>query len=170
VSRLRAYGLGTEPPGGWEAEIYQRPGVSATERRFGGAAVAVPEVEGAQEAAPSTPIVHLANFALPSTRGDYGGGAVELMGRGGIFISLLEHDPAEVGTALFAAQGVPWPLSADDFGPQQMQRPLPGQAGCQRFFTVSGRAFCLYVAIGSHLTRALLVREVNAALATVSFD
>src|SRR5688572_13518426 len=113
------------------------------------------------------PIVHLANFALPSERGDYGGGAVERMGRGGIFVSILEHPPEEGNTPMFAGRGIPWPLQPSDFDPQQMQRTIGGQAGCQRFFTHNGRAFCLYVAIGSYAARALLVPEVNAALATV---
>lgn len=160
MAKLQAYGLGATAPAGWESEIYRRdPEV-----------VSVPTLDGSaftRSVTEPTPILHLANFALPAERGDYGGGAVELMGSGGIFISLLEHDPAEAGTALFAGRPIPWPLRPDDFEPNQMQRTLPGQAGCQRFFVHAGRAFCLYVAIGSHRTRALLVREVNAALATV---
>lgn len=158
MSTLDAYGIAAVPPKGWDGEIYRRPGEP---RPF-----ATPQV--APES--PTPILHLANFPLPEVRGDYGGGAVELMGRGGIFISILEHEPAESGNALFVGKGIPWPLSADDFDPQQMQRTISGQAGCQRFFSHNGRAFCLYVAIGSYRTRALLVREVNAALATVSLD
>jgi hypothetical protein len=155
MAKLDAYGLTAVPPAGWDGEIYRHaPEVSE---------FAVPMVEPATP----TPILHLANFALPDGRGDYGGGAVELMGRGGIFISLLEHEHSEAGNALFAGKGIPWPLRADDFDPNQMQRPLPGQAGCQRFFTHAGRPFCLYVAIGSYVARALLVRDVNAVLATV---
>lgn len=162
MAELEAYGLAARTPKGWEGEIYQRepvalvPEIGLSARGLATTPTGVP-----------TPIVHLANFPLPTGRGDYGGGAVELMGRGGIFISLLEHDPAEVVTPLFARQGVPWPLSGDDFEPDQMQRPLPGQAGCQRFFALDGRAFCLYVAIGSYLLRGILVREVNTALAAV---
>jgi hypothetical protein len=158
MGQLDAYGMTADPPKGWDAEIYRRPAEPLT--------FAVPRAEPAVP----TPILHVANFALPVDRGDYGGGAVELMGRGGIFISLLEHDPAEAGLAMFAGKSIPWPLAAGDFEPNQMQRPLPGQAGCQRFFTHAGRAFCLYVAIGSYRSRALLVREVNAALAKVELD
>ncbi len=154
MSRLVAFGLSVQPPSGWEGEIYRRAPEGATI-----ASVAAPS--------PPTPIVHMANFALPTERGDYGGGAVELMGSGGIFISLLEHDPAEAAMELFASRGTPWPLVPSDFHPQQMQRPIAGQAGCQRFFSVAGRAFCLYVALGSYRARELLVREVNAALASM---
>ncbi len=156
MARLEAFGLVADPPKGWDGEIYRRDaalpdGVSAL---FGSTEVV-------------TPIMHMANFPLPAERGDYGGGAVELMGRGGVFVSLLEHPPREGDTALFAGKGIPWPLSSSDFDPQQMQRTIGGQAGCQRFFTHNGRAFCLYVAIGSYGSRAVLVREVNNALASV---
>jgi hypothetical protein len=160
VAQLQAYGIGASAPKGWESAIYRRDPEVVSVRSADGLAFT-------RASAEPTPILHLANFALPAERGDYGGGAVEQMGSGGIFISLLEHDPAEVGTALFAGKPVPWPLRGDDFEPDQMQRPLPGQAGCQRFFVHGGRAFCLYVAIGSYRSRALLVREVNDALATV---
>jgi hypothetical protein len=158
MAKLDAYGLVVAPPSGWDGEIYRRASEPS--------AFAVPMADPATP----TPILHLANFALPDGRGDYGGGAVELMGRGGIFISLLEHEPAEAGNALFAGRGIPWPLRPEDFDPNQMQRTLPGQAGCQRFFTHGNRAFCLYVAIGSYFARAVLVREVNAALATVELN
>ena len=157
MARLEAFGLAADPPKGWDGEIYRRDaalpdGVAAL---FGSTEVV-------------TPIMHIANFPLPAERGDYGGGAVELMGRGGVFVSLLEHPAHEGETALFAGKGIPWPLSPSDFDPQQMQRTIGGQAGCQRFFTHKGRAFCLYVAIGSYGSRAVLVREVNTALASVT--
>jgi hypothetical protein len=163
VSRLEAYGLAVDPPSGWEGEIFQRPVVTATELRSAGVAVAADAPAGGVP----TPIVHLANFPMPAQRGDYGGGAVELMGRGHVFAAVLAHDPAEASSPIFARQGVPWPLRAEDFDPNQMQRTFSGQSGCQRFFRVGERPFCLYVALGSHRMRALLVREVNAALATV---
>lgn len=182
--RIEGFGLGATTLRGWDGEIYRRDtGLSASAAEPGsgrspaatasavpGSAVSGSAVSGSAVPALTenpTPILHLANFPLPPVRGDYGGGAVELMGRGGIFISLLEHDPAEASSALFRHAGVPWPLRESDFDPQQMQRTIRGQAGCQRFFTHAGRAFCLYVVIGSYALRAVLVPEVNAALATV---
>lgn len=163
MSRLEAYGLAVDAPAGWESEIFQRPVVTQAELRSAGVASGhvLPDI------ADPTPIIHLANFALPAQRGDYGGGAVELMGRGHAFVAVLAHDMSEAGSPLFSREGVPWPLSPSDFDPNQMQRTFAGQSGCQRFFSVGGRPFCLYVALGSHRMRALLVREVNAALATV---
>jgi len=160
MSRIQAHGLRVDPPRGWDGEIYRRT-PEAPPPSLAGRSVA---------AETTTPILHLANFALPAVRGDYGGGAVERMGRGGIFISLLEHPPAEGASALFSVEGVPWPLAADDFSPDTMQRTIAGQAGHQSFFTHQGRAFCLYVVLGSYRSRALLVREVNAALAAVAFE
>jgi hypothetical protein len=157
MARLAAFGLSADPPDGWDGEIYRRDDASVGR--------AVSALVGAGEVV--MPILHLANFPLPAGRGDYGGGAVELMGRGGVFVSLLEHPAHEGQTALFAGKGTPWPLRGGDFDPQQMQRTIGGQAGCQRFFTDNGRAFCLYVAIGSYGSRNVLVREVNRALATI---
>jgi hypothetical protein len=159
MARLEAFGLAADPPKGWDAEIYRRDDELADR---------APALFGATEVV--MPILHLANFPLPPERGDYGGGAVEMMGRGGVFVSLLEHPPEEGRTAMFSATGVPWPLRGADFDPKQMQRTIGGQAGCQRFFTHNGRAFCLYVAIGSYAARAVLVREINAALAAVDLD
>jgi hypothetical protein len=157
MATLSAHGLGVTPPAGWDAEIYTRELDPRIMTPF-----------GVGEAVP--PIAHIANFGLPPVRGDFGGGAVELMESGAVFIALLEHAASEADTALFAAKGAPWPLAADDFDPNNLQRGIGGQAGCQRFFLVNGRPFCLYVVIGSHRLRNVLVREVNAALAAVTFD
>jgi hypothetical protein len=51
-----------------------------------------------------------------------------------------------------------------DFAPNALQRRLPGQLGCQRFFTDRGRPFCLYVVLGSRGQAATLVDEVHTAL------
>jgi hypothetical protein len=44
---------------------------------------------------------------------------------------------------------------------------MPGQSGLQRFFTHNGRAFCLYVVLGSHVDRADILPNVNAVLETL---
>lgn len=98
-------------------------------------------------------LVHLANFPLPAGIGDFGSGATETMLAGDVFITLFEYDPAAAGTALFAVPGLPRSLAAADFDRNNLQRTLPGQSGVQRFFHHQGRAFCLYVVVGSHLDR-----------------
>ena len=55
---------------------------------------------------------------------------------------------------------------ADDFNPNVLQRAIRGQAGVQRFFQEAGRAFCLYVVLGSLANRDRLVPAVNRVLAT----
>lgn len=152
VLRIDAHGLGVEVPRGWDGEIYRR-------------ADGLQTLGGATER--TNAVLHMANFALPSDRGDYGSGAVEVMGSDGVFISLFEFGPDSVGRALFASQGLPT-VRVGDFAPHTMQRPLPGQSGAQYFFTLSGRPFCLYVALGSHARRRELVPEVSQVLSSLS--
>jgi hypothetical protein len=156
---IAAHGLSAELPRGWDGQIFVREIPPALRDD--------PALTSATSVA--WPILHAANFALPTGRGDYGGNAVEAMGSGGIFVALLESDPVEADSPMFR-HPVPWPVVADDLQTNQMQRGVPGGAGYQRFFTTGGRAMCLYVAIGSHSTRAVLVREVNRLLATVRID
>ena len=50
----------------------------------------------------------------------------------------------------------------------QLQRLLEGQGGVQRFFTVAGRAFCLYVVFGSFARRVRTIPVVNSILDTLT--
>ena len=156
MTRLDAHGLAVDLPRGWEGEIFTRSPVPDRHR----ASAAAP---GAAE----PPCLHAANFPLPAERGDYGSGAVELMGEGDLFVSLIEFDAASAGTALFAAQGV-GAVTPASFRPEQLQRMLPGQSGTQRFFTAAGRPFCLYVVLGAHARRTQMVPQVNRFLAGLS--
>jgi hypothetical protein len=113
------------------------------------------------------PIVHLANFALPEERGDFGSGAVELMGDRDVFVVLFEYEPEAARTALFKTRGIPRTLTAADFDPTMLRRGIAGQAGYQTFFNEAGRAFCLYVVLGSSAARNRLIKLVNSVLATV---
>ena len=45
-----------------------------------------------------------------------------------------------------------------------------GQSGRQIFFNANGRAFCLYVVLGSHRQRNVLVPLVNEVLATLEIE
>jgi hypothetical protein len=108
-------------------------------------------------------VLHLANFALPASRGDFGTGAVERMGAEHMFVALLEYGADCLGTALYAPIGLPR-LQPGQFNPNGMQRRVAGQAGFQHFFTEANRAFCLYVVIGSHRQAVPLTKQVNAVL------
>jgi hypothetical protein len=50
------------------------------------------------------------------------------------------------------------------FSPQALQRSLPGQAGCQVFFTEAGRAFCCYAVLGRQAAAARVLPQANATL------
>jgi hypothetical protein len=136
---MRAHGLTIETPPAWDVRIYRRPQAAA---------------------ARTYPVVHAANFALPSQRGDFGSGAVELMGSGNVFVVLFEYDEASATTALFSRRGMPTAHPAD-FSPRGLQRTLRGQSGVQYFFNETGRAFCLYIVLGSHARRRRLVPMAN---------
>lgn len=147
MRRLSARGLSVDVPRGWDARIYRRG--------------------GAPEGATTHAVLHAANFALPEDRGDYGSNAVERMRAGHVLVVLLEFHPDAAGTALFATGGLPRRLTPEMFSPNRLQRALPGQAGTQVFFREGGRAFCLYVVLGSARDRAAAVPAVNALLDTV---
>lgn len=149
---IAAHGLRMTPPERWEARLYRRDEAHAV---------------AAGESA--NPVLHLANFALPPGRGDFGTGAVERMGPAHAFVALLEYDAEEAGRPLFAEAGRPR-LTVRDFAPNALQRRLAGQLGCQKFFTENGRPFCLYVVLGSRRHAARLVDEVNATLAGLDVE
>ena len=56
-------------------------------------------------------MAQFATFALPGDVGDFGGGAVNLMGDNDIFAVLFEYGPDSLGTRLFARHGMPRALS-----------------------------------------------------------
>jgi hypothetical protein len=89
------------------------------------------------------------------------------MGDRDVFVCLFEYEPAATGTPLFAIRGLPRTLAADDFDPSMLRRGIAGQAGFQTFFQEAGRAFSLYVVLGSSARRAKLVPLVNRVLAGV---
>jgi hypothetical protein len=149
TAQLAAHGIAVGLPDRWEGRLYLR-----SDDELGHLA---------------NPVLHLGNFALPPGRGDFGTGAVERMGPQHAFVSLFEYGAEEVGRPLFAERGFPR-LTVRDFGPNQLQRRLPGQLGCQRFFTHRGRAFCLYVVLGSRPAAAGLLTEVHDVLSRLQVE
>ena len=152
-TRLETHGVGIRVPDGWEAELSM---LSIQDDP-----AALDESLAARRS--SLVVLHVANFSLPPNRDDYGAEAVESMGPGGVFMALIEFEPASARSRLFAARGVP-KLSPDGFSSDQLLRPLRNQSGQQHFFGEAGRPFCLYVVIGSHLMRRTLVAEANRVL------
>jgi hypothetical protein len=143
-------------PSGWDARIYRRQELAAAVAHAGGEAT-------------THAVLHAANFALPAERGDFGSGAVELMGRDNVLIVLVEYHPDSAGSPMFAGE-LPRALHADDFDPTMLQRRMPGHAGVQRFFSSGGRAYSLYVVLGNYADRRRLVPQVNAVLATIALE
>jgi len=163
MAELNAHGIAVEVPPTWEGRIFVRPQVGE---------VATQEYEGrpAPPGEQTYPLLHLASVPLPADVGDYGSAVVETLTATDIFIVLKEFSPASVTTKMFARRGMPLPLDPAEFSPSSLQRTLPGQAGVQVFYNDRGRAYCLYVVIGSHARRDELARQASAVLAGVSVE
>jgi len=144
--RISAFGLALDAPPGWDVRIRRHQQASAR----------------------THPVLHTANFALPEERGDFGSGAVEGMGPGQAFVALIEYHPGSARSALFSSNaGMPRYVGTGDFSPRQLQRTIPGQGGTQVFFVEGGRAFCLYIVLGSMANRGRVVPRVNATLHSI---
>jgi hypothetical protein len=155
MTALTGHGLQADLPAGWSGELYGRPPIQEAGPRLRPPPVVAPAV------------LHAASFVLPAQRGDFGGGAVELMGATDGFVVLFEYEPEAATKALFAARGVPGPLGPYDFGSHALQRRQGSQTGCQRFFNFQGRAFCLYVVLGSPAHARATLAPINALLRSV---
>lgn len=147
--------MSVDLPTGWDGQIYRRAQAFSDSTAFDGR---------------EQPALHAGNFALPSERGDFGSGAVEVMGRRGVLVCLLEYDAESATSALFSQDYMPTSVRADDFQTHTLQRPQAGQGGQQVFFHQGDRAFCLYVVIGSHSLRGLLTPVVNEVLTTIQIQ
>lgn len=156
--RLSAHGITANLPDGWEGAFGRAREVPAGRTASG----------TSHDAAPALPTLHLATFALPAVRGDFGSGAVDRMGQRDAFVSLLEYGPECVGTALFSGRGLPRSLRADDFHPRALQHRIADQVGTQVFFTEAGRAFCLYVVLGDRGQASDLAPAVGRTLANLT--
>jgi len=143
-------GMEVALPEGWEARIYR-----------------LETLEAATSGGSDQPVLHAANFPLPEERGDYGSGAVETMTSENVFVALLEFEPELASTALYAPHGMPRSLNPDDFRNNGMQRWIPGQAAYQAFFNEDGRAFCLYIVIGSYRQRQALAKEAERLVRSI---
>lgn len=152
MTRLNRSGVSVDIPAGWEGDI------------SGGGFELL--ADGGREPT----VLQVASFPMPAERGSFGAGAVELMDSGDVFMTLFEYGPDSVGTPLFATQGIPRQVLAGDFDRDALQYGISGQTGLQHFFTHNGRAFCLYIVLGSHLDRADLVPQVNSVLESLVIE
>ena len=115
-------------------------------------------------------VLHVSTVALPAHRGDFGGGVVEQLGPSDVFVAVLELEPDQADSELVRRQGIPRTIAPGRYATDTMQRTIHGQAGTQVFFAEAGRAFCLYVALGSHARRAELAPVVNRILEGITIE
>jgi hypothetical protein len=148
MAQLSELGLTVDLPQGWDARLFSREAGDGTAR------VAL----------------HAGTFPLPSQRGDFGSGAVEAMTPDDVLVVLLEYDRGCTEKPLFQNHGLPSSLEAGQFSSSVLQRALPGQAGAQVFFCDSGRAFCLYVVLGSQAGGRYLVPLANSLLGRITLE
>jgi hypothetical protein len=146
MRQISAYGVSVAVPTAWECRIMRRTAAAAEHTHA---------------------VVHLANFALPEQRDDFGANLTHTMRAPDVFVVLFEYGPESANRALFHAQGRPT-LTAAHFGPRSLQRPLPNQLGSQQFFTENGRAFCLYVVAGSRAALPTATAAVNATVGAMA--
>ena len=144
--RLAGHGLAVEVHPGWEARVWQPD-------------VAAPAVPGA--------VVRLANFPLPVTKNTYAAEVADDLRPGDVLVSLVELDPALADRGLYAGQGVPR-VRADELDPRAIQAAGPGRLGVQRFFSLHGRAFGLYVMVREGPRLELSLRALNASLRSLT--
>ncbi|MDQ3897223.1 MAG: hypothetical protein M3326_08305 [Actinomycetota bacterium] len=149
MEKLTRQGIEIELPDGWDGRIYRRE---------------------ADAAAVTRRALQAANFALPPNLGDYAVGAVERMEPSDVLVVLLEFDPERAGEGLFGNQGLPTAMTSGDFSPTAMPRAVPGRTAAQWFFSLAGRAFCLYVVLGSHRDRAALLPLADTVVRTIKVD
>jgi hypothetical protein len=167
VAQLQAHGLTVSTPAGWEGRIFRRPAAgdllgTSTDGAVAGTPAPLGELV--------QPVLHVATIPLAPDVADYASDAVAALGALDALVVLKEFDPSEAAAPLFRADGLPRDLDPDWFDPSSLQRTLPGQAGMQRFFQSGGRAFCLYVVLGSFARRYDVVPGVNQVLATLTID
>jgi hypothetical protein len=146
VPRLSGHGIALDLPRGWDGAITRRTGAGAL------------------------PVLHASSMPLPPGRADAGGGVVQHLDWGDVFVGLLEHDPSCAGTPLFSSTGPALPLSPDWFSTNALQGMQPAQSGAQQFFSSNGRAFCLFVVVGEHRRRHRLVPPVDRVLGTLAIE
>lgn len=152
MSEISGYGISVSVPADWDAQIYLT--TSPTDNPEG----------------ISSPTMHAASFPLPpDDLSSYGSTLVADMTENDVFMAMVEYAGADATGVLFTANDhLPQFLTTDAFSPWILQRSLPGQGGAQYFFTESGRAFCLYVVLGSFSNAVPLVAEVNDVLPTIT--
>jgi hypothetical protein len=145
---VRGHGLAVHIAAGWEARMW------------------LPDLP---PPAINRPVVRVANFALPASRDTYADDVADRLEPGGVVASLVEFEAGLASHGLYASEGVPT-FGERDLDPRAVQVQGDGRVGLQRFFSVEGRAFSLYVIgrRGPRLARAL--RDLGVMLRTLAVE
>ena len=162
-----AYGLKADAPRGWHVAVTRRPGATDVAASTGDRRLAA--ADSTDRMAPqdvTRPVLHACTKAMPTARGDFGTGVVDLLGPDDIFVALVDYGTEVADQGLFEKQGLPR-LAPSQFAPNRLQRPLPGLSASQHFFSSGGRAFCLFTVIGSHARRMASVPRAAALVQTM---
>ena len=151
MTRLVDHGISIDVPSGWEARM---------------------SVPGLAPPAVNLPVLHMADYRLTHARqSSYAVETAAAMEQrtGGVIVSLIEFDPALANIGLYAPQGAPT-LLARDLDARALQIPRPDQGGVQRFFSMSGRAFSLYVVASIDRASERRIGAVNDSLASLQVE
>jgi hypothetical protein len=111
-------------------------------------------------------VLHACTRPMPAERGDFGSNVVDLLGPNDVFVALVDYGSEVADQGLFENQGIPR-LAPSQFGPNKLQRPLPGMSAAQHFFSSGGRAFCLFTVVGSHARRMATVPRAAALVSSI---
>ncbi len=143
---LDAHGLRVKLPAAWSGRVWARAHDVAT--------------------------LHLANYPLSLSDGEFGDVSTARMAPGSSFVALAEYRPGaglQPGHGLFAPRRIPRRLDPAAFKMTGLAHPRPGQAGMQHFFTSGGRPFCLYVVVaGPRSARRGQLAVVDQVLSSLS--
>jgi hypothetical protein len=148
TNQLSGYGITVSLPLGWNGIIYQRDPIVKDEVR--------------------RPILHGSTVDVTLDQGDFGDGLVENLASDDVFVDLVEIDPDN--ELALANPGFVRRLGGDAFAGNKLRRLILGQGGYEGFFTESGRAFCMYVVIGSIANLDALLDPINILLGSVEID
>ena len=170
MMRRTGYGITVEVPVGWSAALVRRstsPDTPSDLDRFDAVTPdgAAPDPRD-RLAERTLPVLHVSTRPGPATVGDFGSGAVEALGPEDVFVALIEYGSDLADTGLFERQGVPR-LAPSQFGTNRMPREIVGRSASQHFFSVGGRAFCLFTVLGSHSRRMGAVPKAAAVTASL---
>jgi hypothetical protein len=148
VVAISGHGLSLRLERGWEARIW---------------------VPKAAPPAENFPIVHMSNFALPIERDTYAESVVTDLKPALVMSAMAEFSPRLAGRGLYRDRGLPQ-IRVADLGPRAVQRAMPGRLGLQRFFTMGGRPFSLYVIAREGPGLRTAIEELRRNLASLEVD